>query len=100
MSKIIAVVGGSGTQGGSVVRAMLKAGWHVRAITRNAETQTAKALEEAGAQITVANIDDSDSLDKAFTVCLSVPICLCRPLFQGIAVITPCFFRVAMLYMP
>lgn len=41
----IAVIGGTGAQGGSVVNQLLKAGtWKIRALTRNANNDTAKAL--------------------------------------------------------
>jgi uncharacterized protein YbjT (DUF2867 family) len=44
MTKIIAVTGATGQQGGSVARIMLKApGWTVRAITRNANSDAAKS---------------------------------------------------------
>jgi len=68
MSKrIIAVIGATGSQGGSVVRALLNSGnWTVRAITRKPDSPAALALKEKGAEIVVANIDNADDLAKAF----------------------------------
>ncbi len=67
--KIIAVVGATGAQGGGLVRAILndKNGpFTVRAITRNAESDKAKALADAGAEVVAADLDDVKSLKKAF----------------------------------
>ncbi|KAF1965844.1 NAD(P)-binding protein [Bimuria novae-zelandiae CBS 107.79] len=67
MSKTIAVIGATGSQGGSVARTFLKlAGWKVRAITRNTDSDKAKALASEGAEIISANVDDESSLVKAF----------------------------------
>lgn len=67
--RIIAVVGATGAQGGGLVRAILddpSGGFAVRAITRDASSDKAKALAAAGAEVVVADIDDLDSLTKAF----------------------------------
>jgi len=67
--KIIAVIGATGAQGGGLVRAILDdpdGGFAVRAITRNAESDKAKALTEAGAEVAAADLDDVDSLRRAF----------------------------------
>lgn len=68
MSKIIAVTGATGAQGGSVCRIMGKAGWKVRAITREPSGDKGKALAAEGYEVVQANIDDIDSLKKAFEV--------------------------------
>jgi uncharacterized protein YbjT (DUF2867 family) len=68
--KIIAVVGATGAQGGGLVRAILadKGGeFAVRALTRKPDTDKARELAKAGAELAVANIDDPASLRKAFT---------------------------------
>lgn len=44
------VVGSTGTQGGPVARALLDAGYEVRAATRNPDSPTARALAERGAK--------------------------------------------------
>lgn len=67
--KIIAVVGATGAQGGGLVRAILadKQGpFRVRALTRHVNSENAKALAQAGAEVVVADIDDEKSLDRAF----------------------------------
>lgn len=55
-------------QGGSVVQALLKSEWKVRAITRNASGASAKALVDAGAEVVTGNFDDESSLHKAYEV--------------------------------
>ncbi|MFL5502879.1 MAG: NmrA/HSCARG family protein [Gemmatimonadaceae bacterium] len=68
--KIIAVIGATGAQGGGLVRAILddKGGqFAARAITRNPNSDKAKALADAGAEVVAADTDDVKSLKKAFT---------------------------------
>lgn len=67
--KIIAVVGATGAQGGGLVRAILadpNGGFAARAITHNPDSEKAKALAAAGAEVVQADIDDADSLRRAF----------------------------------
>lgn len=67
--KIIAVTGATGAQGGGLARAILaddSAEFAVRAITRNVESDPAKALAAAGAEVVVADLDDVASLESAF----------------------------------
>ncbi|KZP31088.1 NAD(P)-binding protein [Athelia psychrophila] len=65
--KVIVVFGATGAQGGSVAKYLLQDGKaKVRAITRKADSEAAKALAKAGAEIVVANQDDPASLDSAF----------------------------------
>lgn len=67
--KIIAVVGATGAQGGGVCRAILKdagGGYRVRALTRNAGSDKAKELKKLGAEVVEVDIDDVESLKKAF----------------------------------
>jgi len=69
-TKIIAVTGATGAQGGSLVRAILahpEAGLSVRAITRNPDSDAALALAQAGAEVVRADLDDEASLVEAFT---------------------------------
>lgn len=68
--KIIAVTGATGAQGGGLVRAILAdpdGGFAVRAITRNPNSDKAKALAEAGAEVVAADLDDPASLERAFS---------------------------------
>ena len=67
--KIIAVVGATGAQGGGLVQAILNdkdSEFAVRAITRNTNSDKAKALKEQGVEIVEADVDDKKSLIKAF----------------------------------
>ena len=67
--KIIAVVGATGAQGGSLADAILNdpnSNFKIRAITRNANSEKAKQLKERGAEVVEADVDDKASLIKAF----------------------------------
>ncbi|MCG3114594.1 MAG: NmrA/HSCARG family protein [Candidatus Manganitrophus sp. SA1] len=67
--KIIAVVGATGAQGGGLVRAILndkESGFAVRALTRNVNSDKAKALAQQGVEVVAADIDDVKSVKKAF----------------------------------
>ena len=67
--KIIAVVGATGAQGGGLVRAIQRAGgeFAARALTRDLNSEKAKALAALGAEVVAADVDDADSLRRAFT---------------------------------
>jgi uncharacterized protein YbjT (DUF2867 family) len=68
--KIIAVVGATGAQGNGLVRAILadtSGQFAARAITRNPNSDKAKALAAAGADVVAANVDDEASLTRAFS---------------------------------
>ena len=67
--KIIAVVGATGAQGGGLVRAIMSdksGGFTVRAITRKVNSEKALALAKLGAEVVAADLDDLESLNKAF----------------------------------
>jgi uncharacterized protein YbjT (DUF2867 family) len=67
--KIIAVVGATGTQGGGLVRAILAdkdKEFSARAITRHVDSDKAKALAKAGAEVVQADLDDQESVTRAF----------------------------------
>ncbi|MGQ8335072.1 NmrA/HSCARG family protein [Sunxiuqinia sp. A32] len=67
--KIIAVVGATGAQGGGLVRAILNdtsGEFSARAITRNANSDKAKALSALGAEVVEADVENKESLAKAF----------------------------------
>jgi uncharacterized protein YbjT (DUF2867 family) len=70
--KILAVVGATGAQGGALVNAILDdptGPFTVRAITRNTASDAAKALAKRGAEVVQADIDDVESLKRAFSGC-------------------------------
>jgi len=65
--KIVAVVGATGTQGASTVDALLKDGsYTIRALTRNTDSDAAKALAAKGVQLAQADANDISSLTAAF----------------------------------
>src|ERR1043166_4383398 len=67
--KLIAVVGATGAQGGGLVRAILpdrSANFRVRAITRDTNSDKAKKLSKAGAEVVHADVYDVESIRKAF----------------------------------
>ena len=67
--KIIAVLGATGAQGGGLARAILddpSGGFRCRAITRNPNSDAARALAERGAEVVQADLDDAQSLEGAF----------------------------------
>ena len=67
--KTIAVVGATGATAGGLARAILSdpdGGYACRAITRDPESAAARALSEQGATVVRADLDDYDSLVRAF----------------------------------
>ena len=67
--KIIAVVGATGAQGGGLVHAIMNdptSTFTVRALTRDANSDKAKALAALGAEVVAADVDDGDSMKQAF----------------------------------
>lgn len=66
--KIISVIGATGAQGGSLVNALAKdpANYSIRAITRNAQSASAKALATRGIQVVEADVNSIPSLTAAF----------------------------------
>lgn len=67
-NKIIALVGATGKQGGGLARAILGCNgpFAVRAITRKPDSESARVLATAGADVVFADTDDQDSLEHAF----------------------------------
>ena len=68
-SKIIAVVGATGAQGGGLVRAIAAdpgSGFVARATTRDVDSDKAKALAKLGAEVVAGDVDDEASLRRAF----------------------------------
>ncbi|MDH4048324.1 MAG: NmrA/HSCARG family protein [Gammaproteobacteria bacterium] len=66
---MIVVTGATGAQGGGLVRAILgdaKSKFGVRAVTRNPKSDKAVAIAKLGAEVVQADLDDVDSLKKAF----------------------------------
>ena len=68
-TKIIAVVGATGAQGGGLVRAIMNdpnGGFTARAITRDPNSSKAKELAALGAEVMAGDVDDVASLERAF----------------------------------
>ncbi|KAH8111932.1 NmrA-domain-containing protein [Phellopilus nigrolimitatus] len=66
---LVAVVGATGAQGGSVVKYLLEdpdSTFRVRALTRNTESPKAKELAASGVEVVKADMDDAQSVKKAF----------------------------------
>lgn len=67
--KVIAVVGATGAQGGGLVRAICSdpsGAFRARAITRNVNSDKARALAALGADVVAADVDDAGSIGRAF----------------------------------
>ena len=67
--KIIAVAGATGAQGGGLVRAILNdksGGFSARALTRDVGSDKARELARLGAEVVPADVDDPESLKRAF----------------------------------
>lgn len=67
--KIVAVVGSTGSQGSGLVHAVLddrNGSFMARAITRDPHKDAAKALAAKGAEVVKADLDDLNSLKRAF----------------------------------
>ena len=69
MTKVIAVLGSTGMQGGGMCRAILddtSGEFSCRALTRDPNKEQAHELQAAGAEVVAADLDDVDSLKAAF----------------------------------
>ncbi|KPJ94298.1 MAG: nucleoside-diphosphate sugar epimerase [Gemmatimonas sp. SG8_17] len=67
--KIIAVVGATGAQGGGLVHAIMEdksSPFSARALTRNVNSNKAKELASMGVEVVQADVDDVESLKRAF----------------------------------
>lgn len=67
--KIITVLGATGSQGGGLVRAIMSdpnGGFTARAVTRDVNSEKAKALKALGAEVVAGDVDDEASLKRAF----------------------------------
>jgi len=67
--RIVAVVGSTGAQGGGLARAILadpNGGFTARALTRKPDGEAARALAQKGAQVVACDLDQPESLKRAF----------------------------------
>ncbi|KAF2453536.1 putative hscarg dehydrogenase, partial [Lineolata rhizophorae] len=66
-AKLLVVIGATGTQGGSVVNSFLRdPEWRLRGITRDADSSKARELSARGVEMVAADLNDADSLRRAF----------------------------------
>jgi hypothetical protein len=74
MARLIAVTGATGNQGGSVAKYLLSypLEYKVRALTRNANSRSAKELEELGAEVVEADLTKPETLPAAVRGCWGV----------------------------
>jgi uncharacterized protein YbjT (DUF2867 family) len=63
----ILVTGATGQQGGAVARALLSRGHRVKALTRKPDSEAARQLAAAGAEIVAGDLADTASVVKAAT---------------------------------
>ena len=70
--KKILVIGATGQQGAAATRRLLKAGWQVRALTRNMSQPSARELADQGAALVEGDLDKPQSVRHAFDDCYGV----------------------------
>lgn len=63
--RIILISGATGQQGGATTRALAGKGFKIRALTRNPDSDAAKALAATGAELIKGELDDEASLKAA-----------------------------------
>lgn len=90
---LIAVVGGTGHQGGSVIDALLAQGARVRALVRDPDRPAARALADRGVELSVGGFTDPaalgslfDGVDAAFAMTTPFPGGTAQESASGIAI--------------
>ncbi len=63
--RIILISGATGQQGGATARALANKGFRIRALTRNPDSDAARAVAAAGAELVKGDLDDEASLKAA-----------------------------------
>lgn len=68
MSKLIVVVGATGTQGRAVIKYFQQhePSWRIRGLTRTPESKSALALTDSGIEVVQADLNSAESLETAF----------------------------------
>jgi len=61
----VLVTGATGQQGGAVARALVSRGHRVKALTRKPDSDAARQLVSAGADLVIGDLGDADSVLKA-----------------------------------
>jgi len=65
--RTVLVAGATGQQGGAAIDALLARGHQVTGLTRNPNSQKAKALAERGVKLAVGDFSDHDAMVRAAT---------------------------------
>ena len=93
LPKVVLVTGATGSQGGSVVQALLRQGQQVRGMTRNASSPAAEHLRKQGVEVVAGDFADQESLvraasgvDTIFTMTTPFEEGVERETAQGIAI--------------
>ncbi|MGE0865528.1 MAG: NmrA/HSCARG family protein [Vicinamibacterales bacterium] len=63
--RIILISGATGQQGGATARALAGKGFKIRALTRNPDSEAARAIAATGAELVKGDLDDEASLKAA-----------------------------------
>ena len=66
-TRIVLITGATGKQGGAVARHLAGKGFKIRAMTRKVDSDAAKSLAAAGAEIVKGDLDDAASIEAALT---------------------------------
>ncbi len=67
MSDLVLVTGATGKQGGAVARHLIRTETSLRVLTRNPDSERARTLSAAGAEVVAGDLDDRASLASALT---------------------------------
>jgi uncharacterized protein YbjT (DUF2867 family) len=66
-TRIVLITGATGKQGGAIARHLADKGFKVRAMTRKVDSDAAKTLAAAGAEVVKGDLNDAASLESALT---------------------------------
>jgi uncharacterized protein YbjT (DUF2867 family) len=66
-NRIVLITGATGKQGGAVARHLAGKGFKIRAMTRKVDSDAAKTLAAAGAEVVKGDLNDAGSLEAALT---------------------------------
>ncbi|PPJ17602.1 NmrA family transcriptional regulator [Nocardia nova] len=64
MEQVVFVIGATGQQGGAVADRLLADGWQVRVLTRRPDSDRARSLAQAGAQVIAGTLEDPATIDR------------------------------------
>jgi uncharacterized protein YbjT (DUF2867 family) len=64
-SRTLLITGATGRQGGATIHSLAGKGFHIRAMTRKAESDAAKALAAQGVEVVAGDLDDAVSIKSA-----------------------------------